>query len=768
MRRKALLISLAVAFVGAVSSSVYAQQGPQGPPIIRDIEIQYVGAGTINKDRILAQLRTKIGKIYSDEVVEQDIRQLYKSGGVQNVRIFAEPVTDGVKVIVAVQTRPVMRELEFVGGDTFKAKRLRKTVALKIHEPIREDELEKARQKIIELYQGRGFNDIEVKYTVEPIESQTGLARVVFNIDEGVKGAVKRIAFEGNTAFSDRTLRKQMKTRGKTLIFFLDKSGRLDEAQLQADVGSVREWYQNHGYADVEVKEVRKERTGKGPLNITLVVSEGNKYHVGRITVTGEKVTSEEKIRLLLKMKEGSVYSPKDLREDAKAIVDAYGSGGYVDLSLVPEGTSGGTGVINLDYKIDEGNRSFVQRINVVGNTRTKDKVLRREVLIAPGDVFNTVRVETTKKRLENLGFFAKVETYPEETGVPGRKDLTVQVEEKRTGSLNFGVGFSTIDSLLGFVELTQGNFDLMNWPSFTGGGQKFRARVQYGTRRRDLVLGITEPWFLEQRLSLGGEAYFREANFLSSVYDQRNYGFSVTARKPLFPFTYVSLTYGLENIEIFNIPLGASPSIKAEEGTNTKSVVIPSLVFDRRDNPFLTRRGQRIQFTPYIAGGFLGGDVQIFGGSIEASQYFHLPWDLVLLLNGEVATVDNWGDAESVRIFDRLFLGGSNNLRGFEFRDIGPRDEDGEPLGGKTMMRSTVEVTFPIVIKARGAFFYDSGFVNEKHYDWDPDHYASDAGFGLRLDLPIGPLRVDYGIPIRKDGRSGSGKFNFNVGYQF
>ena len=226
-------------------------------------------------------------------------------------------------------------------------------------------------------------------------------------------------------------------------------------------------------------------------------------------------------------MKEGSVYSPKQVREDSKKIADAYGSGGYVDLQVLPQGVPSGQSKIDVKYNIEEGNPSFVQRITIVGNTRTKDKVIRREVLIAPGDIFNSVRVETTKKRLDNLGYFSRVETYPEETGVSARKDLIINVEEKRTGSLNFGAGFSTVDELVGFIEMTQGNFDLMNWPNFTGAGQKFRARVQYGTSRKDVILSLTEPYFLDRRLSLGGQVFFNEADYYSDLYSQE-YGLSL------------------------------------------------------------------------------------------------------------------------------------------------------------------------------------------------------------------------------------------------
>ncbi len=723
-----------VAFIcvllGPVSARAQNPQAAQGPPIIKSIDVEYTGPGTVSKERIIAQMRTKVGQPYSDQVVEQDIETLYKTGSILNVRIFAQPEGNGVKVIVAVQTRSIVREIEIAGAEQVKAKRLRKEIKLKLNQPVNEQELEEARQKIIEVYQGRGYNDVSVQFRVDPIDEKRGTARVVFTVNEGLKGAVRQIHFEGNEHFSEKVLRKQMKTRGKTLVYFLDKSGRLDEVQLDEDLDKIREWYQNHGYIDVQIKDVRKERTKNGPMILTIVIAEGPQYHVGKLTISGYQATSEQKILALLKMKEGSVYSPKQLRDDAKAVADAYGSGGYVDLVVLPEGTPAGSARIDVHYKIEEGDRSFVNRINIAGNTRTKDKVIRREVLLAPGDVFNTVRVDTTKKRLENLGYFAKVETYPEDTDVPGRKDLTILVQEKRTGSLTFGGGFSTIDQLVGFAELTQGNFDLLNWPGFTGAGQKFRLRIQYGTQRKDFILVLTEPYFLDRRLALSGQVFYDEANYLSAQYDQRNYGFAIELRKPINAFIYATLGYQLQDVDIFNVDPSASEEIQSQEGSTVESKIFSSVIFDRRDNPLLTRRGQRVSFAPYVAGGFLGGDTQIYGLDLEGSQYFPFRWDTILLINGEIATVSTWGSGnqipgstDQVPIFERLFLGGSNNLRGFPFREVGPQDQNGEPLGGNSMARATVEFTFPLIEKARGAIFYDTGFVNSDSWD---RHWAS------------------------------------------
>src|SRR5947207_4172851 len=275
------------ALLGAVIARAQAPQAAPGPPIIRSIDVQYTGPQTVNKARILAQMRTKVGQPYSNQVVEEDIAALYKTGAIQNVRIFAQPEGDGVKVIVAVQTRAILREIEIAGAEGVKPQRIRKEIKLKLNQPVDEKQLEEARQKIIEVYQGRGFTDVSVQFRVDPIDEKLGTAGVVYTVSEGVRGAIRAIHFEGNAHFSEPVLRKQMKTRGRTLIYFMDKTGRLDEAQLQQDLDKIREFYQDHGYIDVEVKEVRRGRTEKGPMIITIVLVEGPQYHVRKLEVSG-------------------------------------------------------------------------------------------------------------------------------------------------------------------------------------------------------------------------------------------------------------------------------------------------------------------------------------------------------------------------------------------------------------------------------------------------------------------------------------------------
>ena len=507
---------------------------------------------------------------------------------------------------------------------------------------------------------------------------------------------------------------------------------------------------------------------------MTYPIVEGQQYTVGKATYSGARVFTLDEIARVTKLKAGSIYSPQGLAADRKAIGDLYGARGYIELQVLATPIPAGPGVINVDFRVEEGIQYYVDKVNITGNQRTKDKVIRREIALAPGDVFNTVRMDASRQRLENLRYFAprSVELRPAEPliSVPGRRDLNVEVTEARTGSFNFGAGFSSIDNLLGFVELTQGNFDITDWPRFQGGGQKFRLRAQYGTSRKDFVIALTEPYFMDQRLSLGGELYYRDASYTSSVYDERRVGGAISLRKPVNEFTAARFEYRLEQVGIHDFDEDVSEEIRSEEGDRLKSQISAGLTYDTRDRIYLPRKGHRVDLQAYLAGGFLGGDTDIFGFDLEAVKYFQLPGDTILSFEGQIGAVDTWADGDRVPIYDRLYLGGPNSLRGFRYRDVGPKDEDGEPVGGQTLARFTVEFTFPIVESVRGAVFYDVGFVNREAWDFGTGNFNSDVGIGLLLELPaVGPIRIDYGIPLQADEFNDSGgKFQFNVGYKF
>jgi outer membrane protein insertion porin family len=749
--------------------AVCAPLQAQAPgPIVRDIAVEYVGPPAISKERVLDNMATRLGQPYSERAAEADIRSLYATGGVANVRIFAEPFADGVKVTVLLQGRPVIDEILIEGAERIPMRRVRREIGSKVGEVLSEERLEDDRQKILKIYQDRNYSDVNVQYRLEEIPG-TNRVRVTFQISEGPRLFVRRITFIGNDSVLRRDIIKVMKTRPWNLLSFINKSGRLVPEQIEEDRAAIRTLYQNRGFADVEITDVQTQPLEKG-VELVITIREGIQYRVNTVKFEGVNVVPTDEIRTRLTMKDGSLFTPKGMGDDLKTLRDFYGTRGYVDMIAVPEILPAGPGAVDLTYRVDEGVQSYVNLVNIQGNNRTKDRVIRRELAVKPGDVFDTTLVNVSRQRLENLNYFSRVEMAPADTIVPGRKDLNVIVEEKRTGSFNFGAGFSTIDSLVGFAELQQSNFDLFNWPSFVGGGQRFRIRGQYGLQRKDFVVSLTEPWFLGYKLSMGVEGYYREANFLSDVYDQTNYGMAIQARKQLWRSLAGRVEYRIEGIRIFNVDEdNAGQVIQDSAGTFTKSAISAALVWDTRDSLFLTRKGEQIELTTFIAGGGLGGDVQDYGISLEASKYLLLPWDIIFLFKGELAIVDSWGDSDNVPIFDRLYLGGANNLRGFDYREVGPVDEFNNPIGGSSLGYFTFEVTFPVITRVRFAVFSDFGFVNPTAYDFSTSSLNADIGVGVRLDLPIGPLRFDFGYPIIHENFNGPpGKFNFNIGYQF
>jgi len=493
-------------------------------------------------------------------------------------------------------------------------------------------------------------------------------------------------------------------------------------------------------------------------------------------------------------MTSGKTFTPAAMSADQKALEDYYGGRGYLDTAVRPiRAPNVETGRIDMTYSIREGELTYIEKIDIRGNTKTKDKVIRRELAVHPGEIYDTVRVDRSVERLKNLGYFSKVEADPEPTDVPNRKDLVLNLEEQRTGSINFGAGFSSIDSLIGFVEMTQGNFDLFNWPTFTGGGEKLRLRLQVGLKRQDEVLSFVEPWFLDKKLSLGFDAFHHSSSYLSTVFNEQRTGISLRLEKALTEFVRGQVEYSVQDI-FLKVDSSASPELQTQEGSHLRSSIAGTVTYDTRDSVFLTTRGNRTELRAEAAGGPLGGDVSIYSLSAKSSLYFPFFEKQVLQLVGAVGVVDAFGSTrdggtnvietviqngvpvksvsrpiDPVPIFDRYFLGGANTLRGFGYRKISPRDVNGEPIGGNTTVNGTAEYSFPIIERVRGAFFFDIGNVYQNSYEFNVSDLKSDAGIGIRLNLPIGPLRLDYGYPIMTDRETGkAGKIQFSVGYQF
>ncbi|MCE0522808.1 MAG: outer membrane protein assembly factor BamA [Methylacidiphilales bacterium] len=779
------------------SPETQAPMGGENGPIVREIDIEYIGPATVAKSVILSNMRTTVGGVYSPSSVEEDVRNLYATGFFTNLAIKDEPLGDGVKVNVVVQPKPLVKEIVIRGASKIKQSRVKKEIKTKVGEPLSEQQISMDTDKIKDLYLGKGYNQVQVSYKIDT-NQEYGRSVVTYIISEGERAYVTEVDFVGNQHLTAKELRKIMKTRKKNFFSFINKSGLFKEDDFKQDLINLRAYYNSKGYIDMEVKDVKFEYPAKGLMKVTISVFEGIQYTVGKIDFEGNTIFTKQELRIyrgqqIVRMDEGKVYSPRaytpegkepntelpTLENDIKRITDLYGARGYIDFPIVtPERQANvESGKIDILYHIKEGSQSYVDQIIIQGNSRTKDKVIRRELLLAPGEIYDSVKAQYSQKRLENLGYFGNpnggtgVDISPQDTNVPNRKNMVVTVEEKRTGSITFGAGFSSVDSLLGFVEITQGNFDIFNFPYFTGGGEKFRVRLQYGLQRQDAEIEFKEPWFLEQRLSLGYNLFYHNATYLSTYYNEENYGGSVSLAKAFGQFWSGSVTYTLQQFNLYNFASNASGALLSQAGWRSDSSITLGMAYDTRDSVLLTRHGMHADFSAEFAGGPLWGQTNIYKFQVDAQKYILLPYDLILMIGGSTGDVDYFGNSDQVPLFDRFFIGGSRSVRGFGNRDIGPVDINDQPLGGNTMAYTNLELTFPIVDRVRGAVFNDMGFLDARsfYYAWAWPELNAAAGVGLRLNLPIGPLRLDYGIPYKDQGWNHStGKFSFDVGYQF
>jgi outer membrane protein insertion porin family len=769
------------------------QAPPSGEngPIVREINIEYIGPKTVAKTVILSNMRTTVGEVYSAAAVEEDVRNLYATGFFTNLAIKDEPLGDGVRVNVVVQPKPLVKEIVITGATTIKESRVKKEIKSKVGEPLSEQQISIDTDKIKDLYLGKGYNQVQVSYKIDTNE-EFGRSIVTFIINEGAKAYVTEVDFIGNAHLTTKELRKIMKTRKKNLLSFLNKSGLFKEDDFKTDLDNLRTYYNSKGYIDMEVKDVKYEYPDKGLMKVTITVFEGIQYTVGKIDFDGNVIFSKQDLRnyqgkKVVRMDEGKIYSPRaytpdkkepdqelpTLENDITRIRNLYGTRGYIDMQITPERQANvESGKIDILYHIVENSQSYVEQIIIQGNNRTKDKVIRRELLVAPGQIYDSVRADVSKKRLDNLQYFDKVDISPQDTTVPNRKNMIVTVEEKRTGSVTFGAGFSSVDSLLGFVEITQGNFDLFNYPYFTGGGEKFRVRLQYGLERQDFEAEFKEPWFLEQRLALGYNLFYHNATYLSTYYNERNFGASVSLAKAFGQFWSGSITYTLQDFDLYDFASNSSPQLLQEQGYRTDSSITLGMAYDTRDSVLLTRHGVHADFSAEFAGGPLLGQTNIYKFQADAQKYILLPYDMILTVAAATGVADFYNNSTEVPLFDRFFLGGSRSIRGFSNRDIGPVDSNNEPLGGNTMFYTNLELTFPIIDRVRGAVWNDMGFLDARSFHYSDAIQEGDAaaGVGLRLNLPIGPLRLDYGLPYKDQGynHNNTGKFSFDVGYQF
>ncbi len=782
MKNKIMLALLALCSLSLVAlSTVGAQETAKN---ITSIEVK--GNATVSATTVISKLKMRIGGPYHDNIVSDDLKRLYQLNFFSDIKIDTQEEAGGVKVIINVVERPVIDKVTFTGTRKLRIKEHKP--AEKAANPsykIVDQELRTRKgdyldypslaedvETIKRAYQHKGYSQVQVEKSVD-LDEKANRAKVVFKISEGKKKKIRRIYVEGNLHYSDRRILKLLKTKRAWLF----NPGVLKEEVFTEDVERVKSFYQNEGYIDATVESQIKTDPAGRFWYLTLAVVEGKRYYVGGLTVQGYKDFSEkEVIAKVTRCAPGNVFSEQGLGDDVADVQGMYFDKGYISAvvnqstALNPE-----TGKIDIALDIEENEIAYVNKILVRGNIKTRDVVVRRELRIKPGERFDGEKLRRSKERLQNLGFFEEVSYDTQDTDVSSKKDLIVDVKETKTGAFSFGGGYSSVDHLVGFVEVEQKNFDWKNWPYFTGAGQDLKLRASFGSFSQGYDLSFTNPWVFDYPVSFGFDLYKRSHSRESDIgygYDEDVTGGDLRLGKELSEFLRGDLTYRYDTIKISDVTSDASAGLKAEEGENVISSLEYGMTYDTRDNVFEPTRGNVLSGSFQLAGGPFGGDKEFWKFFGTASHYQKGLGKGVFEFRGRLGLADTYDDTERVPIYERYFAGGAYTVRGYRERKIGPIDSaSSDPLGGESMVIGNVEYVYPFAKFIKGALFYDVGNVWQRMSEVGDGGYKSGVGLGVRLKTPIGPIMLDYGIPLNKESgetKRGNGRFHFSMSHGF
>lgn len=746
-RGRGLVLFFVCALLGPAGSG-WAQERP-----ITVKEVALEGNRRIQDAVILGRIQTKIGDPFVPAALREDVKAIFALGFFDDVQLRVEEFEGGVKVTFVLVERPLVREIRFEGNRAIKTDELQEKAELRLGTLYNPVDIQKAEERIRARYEELGYFRAEITPVTE--RTPEGDVKVVFQIEEGLKLKIDHIEFVGNQALSASQLRGAMKTKERQYLFF---RGTVQREEFEDDIDRILALYADHGHiqARIESHEIVVDET-VNRLVLRIRVLEGPQFRFGRIEVTGNQVLPEREIRRQIRIREGEVFSRSKLRRDVSAITELYSSIGRAFAEVFPQtSTEAKTRLVHVTFEIREGPEVYVERINISGNTKSSEKVLRRELRLVEGELFTVQKLIRSRQRLFNLGFFDEVNITSAPGSAPDQIVVNIEVTERPTGLFSVGAGFSSLDKLIGTLDVSQRNL--------FGRGQELFLQLRVGSRSRLANLGFTEPYLFDMPLSAGFDIYNSTRAF--NDFSRKAVGGDLRFSYPFTEFIRGFGTYKLERVKVFDIGEEASRTLLEAEGTSITSGVTFAGVRDSRDNVFEPTRGSRHSLTLETAG--LGGDNRFYKLIGETSWFFPLPfYGWVIGVRGEAGIAEGFG-GEEVPLFERFFLGGPTTLRGQRTRSVSPRDETGARIGGDKELLFNAELLIPLIPRLRAALFFDAGNAYGFGEDFDPTDLRMAAGVGFRWFSPFGPVRVDYGFNLDREPGEKSAQFHFAIGSTF
>lgn len=721
-------------------------------PIVVSIEIK--GARRVTESAVRAKITQSINEPVSPEKVSNDIKEIYRMGYFDDVKVEMEPVAGGIRLIYVLKEKPTIQKVSFDGNEEFDDQKLRETISIAPGSIADATLIQDNAQRIKALYEDHGYYLANIVPVLRKVRED--IATLTYIIEEGPVVKIKKITIDGAKGIPERKVKKVMKTKERGFFSFITRSGYYRKDEVRNDIERIKDLYLNNGYIKVAVSNPELILSeNKKTLEIRITVQEGEKYSISAVEIEGYRNFSEEELRRLITIKEGEVFSKDSMKKTISAIVDFYSERGYALATVIPDLIPDETNhTVKIVLRIQEGDLYRIGRIEIFGNTKTWDKVIRREMRLDEGDIFNSKLLRRSYERINNLQFFDSVELVPRPRGEEKTVDIDIKVKERPTGMLSVGGGYSSIDRWVAMVDITQGNLG--------GRGQYIKLRGEFGGRRTLYELSYRDPWFMDKPLSFGLSVYKSSREY--PLYDRRAIGFEVSLGKNFSEYWGGSIAYNLESVTIENVDEDASQFIKDQAGKRVTSSISPTIARDSRDNFLDPSRGSRNALYFTIAG--LGG-TNGFVRSVFDSAWF-IPWgSTTFSLRGRIGYATG-AFGKDLPVYERFYVGGIYTVRGLSFGEAGPVDENNEPIGGTKELIFNFEYLFPLVEEARlkGVLFFDAGRAFEQSEPMDS--LRRTAGLGIRWISPIGPIRLEYGRNLDPKPYESKGRIEFAFGTFF
>ncbi len=728
--------------------------------LLNDIVIE--GTQRVQAVDILNVMKIKPGQSVTPADIDAAMADIYRMERFSDI-VSEITVDSGVTVLtLTVEERPLVRNIRFEGNDELTTEKLREVITIRVPDIYDPFEVAKSVEMVKAEYVKEGYYAAEITSDSHINENNESL--VTFRIKEGDIVRITDIRFEGNTVFDLGDLKGAMETQEKWMFSWITGRGNYNEPLLMQDLDRIADMYFNEGHVRVKVREPVISLVNDGKYMLLLInIDEGPQFTIGSVDAQGDLIQDKEELLDLLNIAPGEAFSRTKLRRGVGVVTDVYADQGYAYANVSPLTRADDEArTIALMLDIEQGPQVSVERINITGNTKTRDKVVRREMRLVEGDLFNATNLKRSKARINNLGFFEAVDISTSAGSDESLMNVDVNVKERSTGTFSIGAGYSSVDGVVGQGSVTQENFLGRAW--------KLNLAASLGSSSTTYQLGLTDPYFLDTRWTVGGEVYQTEREW--SDFSRRSRGFAIKGGHPIGEYSRLLATYRLENKEIYDVSSFASSTIKDQEGTATSSSITTTYSYNTVNNRQNPSSGTDMSVAWEFAG--LGGSEKYSKYVVDARHFWPWKWGTVFSVHGNLGYVHSL-NSDDVPIDEKFFLGGIYSIRGFESREVGPRDKFGDFVGGDTSAYFNFEYIFPLFeeLQIKGVTFFDVGntWSDEDAWGEDDEAFASwrySAGAGIRWLSPMGPMRFEYGRNLDARDYEDNGKFDFMIGRFF